>query len=116
MRHSPCCLLNFCVLLVRVLQSNLRIRDEELQAAGSERRNSWLAGDSMRVCYHSCVRGTAIGLGVRRDRGLKLGRAKGAIQMYDELQTQCSCLIQACAGYCRYTDQMSGPISEDDAL
>jgi len=37
----------------------------------------------MRVVYHGCVRDTAIGLGARRDRGLKLSRAKGETQMYD---------------------------------
>jgi len=53
-----------------LLESKLRIRDEELQAAVSWLRK--LAGDSMHVGYHGCVRDTAIGLGARRDRGLRV--------------------------------------------
>ena len=81
-----------------LLESKVRIRDEELQAAVSD-RNSLLAGDSMRVGYHGCVRGTAIGLGARRDRGLKLGRAKRAIQMYDECCHTVGCHQAVCCKF-----------------
>jgi len=47
-----------------LLESKLRIRDDVLQAAVSD-RNSLLAGDCMRVGYHGCVRGTTIRLGAR---------------------------------------------------
>ena len=48
-RQSPCCLLDFCVLLpVRIKHQDSRRRTE---AAVSD-QNSLLAGDSMRVGFH----------------------------------------------------------------
>jgi len=68
-----------------------------------ERRNSLLAGDSMRVCYHGCVRGVSH-ITSKHQGSVQKGRRdlhKCMIEVGCVLCTLCSTLIQACVWYCR---------------
>jgi len=82
LKQSPCCHLDFCVLLpVRFKIQNSRRSCSELTLEACRRQHArWLS----RLRESLPLRDTAIGLGTCRDRGLKVGRANGAIHMYDE--------------------------------